>query len=315
MITPIAPGRLAAAYCLDWMAGDPEGMPHPVRWIGAAIAAGQRRLLQSGAAREELLRGAALTTLVVAGTWGSARVLVRLGGPAGEVLLAWTGLATRSLLRECGAVLEALERGDTEAARRLLSRIVGRDTDKLDGFEIRRAVIETAAEGLCDGVVAPLFYLALGGAPLALAYKAVNTLDSMIGHPEPPYQHFGRVAARLDDGANFLPARISALAIIAAAFLTRRSARGSWLTLLRDGHKHPSPNAGCTEAAMAGALDVQLGGMTYYTGRPAPKPVLGAEGRRAADSDARASLRIVGIASAIVFAAAFAWLGWRKSRT
>jgi adenosylcobinamide-phosphate synthase len=165
---------------------------------------------------------------------------------------------------------------------------------------------------VCDGVVAPLVYLALGGVPLAFAYKAVNTLDSMIGHPEPPYTYFGRVAARLDDAANFLPARLAALAIVVGAFSTGRHARQAWLVFRRDSHKHPSTNAGRPEAAMAGALGVRLGGMNYYGGRPSPKPLLGAEGPPATPVDARAALRIAAVASIAVFTAAWL-LTWGRS--
>jgi adenosylcobinamide-phosphate synthase len=235
-------------------------------------------------------------------------------GALGEVLLAWTTLATRSLLDESAAVLDAVDGGDLALARRRLAMIVGRDTESLDESEILRAVIETIAEGLCDGIVAPIVYLAIGGVPLAYAYKAVNTLDSIIGHPDPPYRYFGRVAARLDDLANFIPARVAALAIVAAAFAMRQSARNSWLVLLRDGDKHSSPNAGQPEAAMAGALGVRLGGLNYYGGEPAPKPVLGGEGRVATRNDARAALRIAAVASVAITTAAWLWLRCRRGR-
>ena len=228
--------------------------------------------------------------------------MTRYASAAGEVALSWTTLATRSLLDESGAVLDALECGDLETARHGLSMIVGRDTDSLDEPQILRAVIETVAESLCDGVIAPLFYLAIGGAPLALAYKAVNTLDSMIGHREAPYLYFGRTAARLDDAANFLPARITALAIVAAAVPT--DVHRAWTVFQRDGGKHPSPNAGQSEAAMAGALGVRLGGLNYYQGVPSPKPLLGAEDRTPSHADARRALRIAGIASMLIFSAA-----------
>ena len=313
MIVPMLPDRFLAANCLDWIAGDPPGMPHPVRLIGKAISTGERWLLCPGDPRTEMLRGAALAGAIVGASWISARCAARLGGVPAEVLLAWTALATRSLLDESGAVISAVEQGNLALARRRLALIVGRDTEALDEPEILRAVIETVAEGLCDGVVAPIVYLALGGVPLAFAYKAVNTLDSMIGHPESPYRYFGRAAARLDDVANFVPARAAAVAIVAAAFVMRRSARHSWLVLRRDGSKHPSPNAGRPEAAMAGALDIRLGGMNFYAGQPAPKPVLGGEGRGATPTDARAALRIAAVASLAVATAAFLWLRWLRT--
>jgi adenosylcobinamide-phosphate synthase len=229
-------------------------------------------------------------------------------------LVAWTTLATRSLLDESGGVLAALERSQIGHARKLLARIVGRDTESMDESEIVRAVIETVAESLCDGVVAPIVYLTLGGVPLACAYKAVNTLDSMIGHYEHPYRYLGRAAARLDDVVNFVPARLTALAIIGAAFLTRGNGRQAWTVFRRDRGQHPSPNAGQCEAAMAGALGVRLGGMNYYGGEPAPKPLLGFDGRCATRADARRALRIAGVASLAVFSAVWVWLRWRETK-
>jgi adenosylcobinamide-phosphate synthase len=296
--------RLSAAYTLDWIAGDPHSFPHPVRFIGKAVSLGERLLQPDKNPTRDFLSGSLLTGAIVAGSWHAARIAVRKGGPVIEVLLAWTTLATRSLLDETAAVLDAVDSEDLALARRRLATIVGRDTASLPEAEILRAVIETAAEGLCDGIVAPLFYLALGGVPLAFAYKAINTLDSMIGHLEPPYRYFGRSAARLDDAANFLPARLAAFAIVVGAFLLHSRPRQSWLAFRRDGRKHPSPNAGQTESALAGAVGVRLGGMNYYDGRPSPKPLLYPEGRLPTRTDAGASLRIVALASLAFFAAA-----------
>ncbi len=304
----------AMAYALDWIAGDPHSFPHPVRLIGSSISAGERRLRREAKSSEELLRGAILSGAVIAASWFVSRMAIQATGRIGEVALAWTTLAMRSLIDAANGVIDALERDDIAAARTRLAMIVGRDTDSLDEAEIARAVIETVAESLCDGVVAPMFYLALGGVPLAMAYKAVNTLDSMIGHREFPYLYFGRVAARLDDIANFLPARLTAAAIAGAAALTRNDARESWTVFRRDGSKHPSPNAGQSEAAMAGALGVRLGGMNYYDGKPSAKPALGAKGRTANRDDARASIRIAAVASAVVFAAGFLWLRSREKK-
>jgi adenosylcobinamide-phosphate synthase len=296
--------RFAVAYTLDWLAGDPHSFPHPVRFIGKAVSFGERLLRPGCNPNTDFLSGSLLSAAVVAGSWQAARIAVSKGGPVIEALLAWTTLATRSLLEETAAVLDALDLEDLALARRRLAMIVGRDTASLPEPEILRAVIETAAEGLCDGIVAPLFYLALGGVPLAFAYKAINTLDSMIGHFEPPHRYFGRSAARLDDAVNFIPARLAAVAIVAGAFLLQRRPRQSWLAFRRDGRKHSSPNAGQTEAAMAGALNVRLGGMNYYDGRPSPKPLLYPEGHLPTRTDARGSLRIVALASLAFFTAA-----------
>jgi adenosylcobinamide-phosphate synthase len=301
---PMRSSHFAAAYAFDLCAGDPESLPHPVRLIGAAISAGERQLRVQATPTEEVLRGGLLTTAVVAGSWVAAWFVVRAGALA-EILLGWTALATRSLLDEASAVLEALAREDLPLARSRLARIVGRDTACLDESEISRAVVETLAESLCDGVIAPMLYLAVGGAPLAIAFKAVNTLDSMIGHREPPYLYFGRIAARLDDAAAFVPARLAALSLVIGASLTGYNARHAFSVWLRDGHRHPSPNAGRPEAAMAGALGIRLGGMNYYDGEPAPKPLLGSEGRRPSMRDVRAAIRIVTAASVVAFAAIF----------
>jgi adenosylcobinamide-phosphate synthase len=228
-----------------------------------------------------------------------------------EVTLAWTTLATGSLISEAGSVASALESGQVQEARDSLSMIVGRDTQHLDESEIARAVIETVAESLCDGVIAPLMYLAIGGVPLGLAYKAVNTLDSMIGHREYPYTYFGRFAARFDDAANFVPARITALSIAVAAAICSGRFCEAWHTWLNEGHRHPSPNAGQSEAAMAGALNVRLGGSNHYQGKPSHKPVLGRQFLPPKTSDARISLKLARIASGVAFAGAILWCRWR----
>jgi adenosylcobinamide-phosphate synthase len=292
--------RLALAYALDLLFGDPEWFPHPVRWFGAMIRAGERWLRHAGKRPgTEILAGAALTGSVVTIAWAMGRP--RNAG--WQILLASTALATRCLLDEASAVIRALEADDLDLARRRLARIVGRDTGHLNESEVARAVIETLAESACDGIVAPLFWLAVGGVPCAMAYKAVNTLDSMIGHWEPPYRYFGRAAARLDDAANFIPARLTALGIVAAARiqgLDARLAREIWLL---DGDKHASPNAGQCEAAMAGALGVRLGGKNSYEGQVHEAPHLYTEGRPASVRHARAALSVVAIVSALAFGA------------
>lgn len=318
----ITPSRLALAYALDLVAGDPEWLPHPVRAIGMAITAGERCLRKANDGEVgETVKGALLTGTIVAGSWAIARVALRNTGNlsrpwAGlvEAVLAWTTVATRSLLCEAKAVLDALDAGDLDHARRRLSRIVGRDTQSLGEEEIARAIIETVAESACDGIVAPLTWLAIGGVPAAFAYKAANTLDSMIGHPEPPYRNFGHAAARLDDVANLAPARLTALCIVAAAFLTGYDARSAWHVWLRDGDKHASPNAGQSEAAMAGALGVRLGGLNTYGGKPSRSPLLGAEGRPAQPADARRAMRIVATTSALAFSAALICSLWRNGK-
>jgi adenosylcobinamide-phosphate synthase len=312
------PEILAAAYALDWCVGDPEWMPHPVRLIGWGIGAAERVARRFGSGlRFELAAGGivavgvpAFSALCAYGIVRRARTVHPALGGAVELWLASACLGTRNLLDEAAEVIQALESGELDRARMRLARIVGRDTDNLDEEEICRAVVETLAESLSDGIIAPLFYLAIGGVPLAMAYKAVNTLDSMIGHKDERYLHFGRIAARADDAANYIPARISALLICLAG---RWVAQGDGLrgarTWLRDGSKHDSPNAGQVEAAMAGALGVRLGGTNSYGGETIESAHLGREFQRPSPSAARSACKTVALASLLGFAGAllFAW--------
>lgn len=297
------------AYALDWVIGDPEWAPHPVRWMGRLIQIGEsflRRFIRGP--RAEFIGGLSLALLVVGvfglGSWlllewmyGKNKTLAFVGA----LYFAVTTLATRSLLDEARAVRRLLLNSDLPAARRQVARIVGRDTQALDEPEVRRAVIETLAESASDGVIAPLFYLAIGGAPAALAYKAVNTLDSMIGHRDERYEFFGKFAARLDDAANFIPARLTAALFVLVAWMMRLDWRGAWRVLLRDAAKHKSPNAGRPEAAMAGALDVRLGGTNYYDGERHNGPLLGDAKRPLDDRALGAALKMTAYASLLMF--------------
>jgi adenosylcobinamide-phosphate synthase len=303
---------LGCAYVADLLCGDPEWFPHPVRLIGRLTAGGES-LVRTGRSspRRELIAGALLSTSVVIVTGAStvavlaaARWVDAAAGFTTEVVLAWTALATGSLLAEARQVLQALDDRDLRRARQRLARIVGRDTGTLPESEVSRALIETLAESTCDGIVAPLCYLAIGGVPAALVYKAINTLDSMIGHREPPYTYFGRSAARLDDVANFIPARLAALAIVIAAAITGSDGRGALQVWRRDHDHHDSPNAGHPEAAMAGALGVTLGGVNVYEGVPRQKPLLAAGAGPPTPNAARRACRIVLVASMISAAAA-----------
>jgi adenosylcobinamide-phosphate synthase len=289
---------IAVAYLLDWIAGDPEWFPHPVRLIGHGTQLAESRLRwREQTPLQEAMAGAALTATVVGGSYfATAKAIAwaqRIGcGTAVEILLGWTCLASRNLIDEGLAVIRALEQ--PTLARQRLARIVGRDTQDLSDSEVHRALIETLAESACDGIVSPLLYMAIGGVPLAMAYKAVNTLDSMIGHTDERYLYFGKVAARLDDAANYLPARITAFAIMLAAGMDPKASCGSSLRMwYRDRGKHKSPNAGQPESAMAGALGVRLGGANTYHGERITAPLLGAEFEAPKAPHAMQALRLV----------------------
>ena len=310
---------IPSAYVLDQLAGDPEWFPHPVRLIGLAITRGESAIRRPGQTQAfELCTGAALTIAIVAATYTVAQQAIKRArlfspqlGNAMELLLGWTCLAAQNLRQETARVQEALDLGDLPHARRRLARIVGRDTATVDASEISRALIETLAESASDGIVAPLFYLALGGVPLGLAYKAINTLDSMIGHADLHYFYFGKFAARLDDFANYIPSRITAAAITLAVGPDARSAAAIWF---RDGGKHKSPNAGQPEAAMAGALQVCLGGDNTYAGQVVVGQRLGGQFRPPVLADVRRATRIVLIVTLLSVAAATVVLSATNSR-
>lgn len=314
----MSPILLAAAYALDRLIGDPPWLPHPVRWMGAAIAAGERVLRPAARGpATAFLAGAALTLGLVGLSYGGGLLALRelcrwspVVGAMALTYLAATTLATKDLLDETAAVVDRLLNGDLPGARRRVARIVGRDTEHLSESEVCRATVETLAESASDGVIAPLFYLAVGGVPAALAYKAVNTLDSCIGHADERYFWFGKFAARLDDVANLIPARLTAALIVAAAWLNGDDWRGALRVWLRDAHRHASPNAGRPEAALAGALGVRLGGVNHYGGVPYATAFLG-DARRPPDVAAvAAARRLVERVSWLGFAAALIFCVW-----
>ena len=294
------------AVLLDSVFGDPPSLPHPVRTIGASIAGGEgiARGLFPSTPGGERWAGAALTITIVAVTYASAAAAARV--PALEAIAGASALALRDLLDHVRAVLVPLRSGDLAMARVRLAAVVGRDTDGLGEGEIARAAIETLAESACDGVIAPLFYLTIGGAPAALAYKAVNTLDSAIGHFEQPYRDFGAFAARLDDVANFVPARLTAACIAAAASVLFKKRTNAVATWLREGARHRSPNAGQVEAAMAGALEVCLGGSNRYDGVEVPGETFGAQfpGPNALDVERAMEVTLLASGIAYLFAVA-----------
>ncbi|PWC19092.1 cobalamin biosynthesis protein CobD [Brenneria roseae subsp. roseae] len=294
-----------AAFLLDYWLGDPPHWPHPVRWIGNLISWLQIRIRACCHSERSLRLGGAVLWLIVVGltwllSWGWL-VLMNIIHPwlgwLAEVWMIYTLLAGRSLSDAAMAVHQALQHGSLEDSRRQLSWIVGRDTSQLERPQITRAVVETVAENSVDGVIAPLFFLLLGGAPLAMAYKAVNTLDSMVGYKNPKYRAIGCVSARMDDVANLIPARLSWLLLSAAAWLLKADYRQALRIGWRDRYQHSSPNCAWSEATVAGALGVRLGGPNNYFGERVEKPWIGDESREIALSDIPRSINLMRVAS------------------
>ncbi len=271
-------------FVLDTLFGDPPWLPHPVVLMGKAISALEKRLRARlpQTPQGELLGGAVVAFALPVGTFlltslvclGAAKLSPWLGL---AVQMFWCGqaLAAKGLAQESTNVYRALIKPDLPAARKAVSRIVGRDTQNLTLEGVTKAAVETVAENASDGVIAPLLYMLLGGAPLALTYKAINTMDSMLGYKNEKYLYFGRAAAKLDDAANYLPSRLAGLLWCAAAALTGNSPKGAWRIWRRDRRCHASPNSAQTESACAGALGVQLAGPAYYFGEYYAKPTIG----------------------------------------
>ena len=275
---------LLLGFFLDLLLGDPSWLPHPIRAIGALIAALEKALRRLFPKRQggELAGGAALVILVLALSGGFTLLVLWLCGQVGlwlrflaETVLCYQLLATRSLKGESMKVYQALKAGDLEGARHAVSMIVGRDTQRLDEAGVARAAVETVAENASDGVIAPLIFLAIGGAPLGMVYKAVNTMDTKEVYKNDQYHWFGRCAAKLDDVVNFIPARLAGLLMCLGAGFSGFDAPNALRIFRRDRKNHKSPNSAHTEAAAAGALHIQLGGSNYYFGKLVEKPTIG----------------------------------------
>lgn len=314
-------GELLLAAGVDAVAGDPRWFPHPVRAMGAVIAWCDENV-RTFCRYSYALRayGLLLALGLPLGVFALSRETVTMAegiawwfGSLLSIAMGWTTLAGRDLWDHVHEVRRRLEQDDLTGARHAVGRIVGRDTERLSEEEVVRATIETTAESTNDGIIAPLFYLVVGGAPLALAYKAVNTLDSMIGHRDERYIDFGWASARLDDLANWIPARLSAVLIVLAAGLVMGGGapiKTGWRVLWRHGGNHPSPNSGRPEAAMAGSLGIQLGGINYYDGVPHERPVIGTGTRRLVLKDLTIASRIMIVACllGVILAVGTAWL-------
>ena len=299
---------ILAALALDFALGDPGWLPHPVRLIGRAVMLGEARL-HCGRSRPDFRRGALLSIAVVTTTALAAWILIascaavaRWLGLAAAILLSWTTFALKGLDAAAGSVEQALAAGRDDLARAAMPALVGRDSTALDREAMVRATVESVAENCSDGVVAPMFFLFLGGPVAALAYKAINTLDSMVGYRDQRYLHFGCFAARLDDAANLVPARLTALCLIAAAAAHFRRGGPALRACHADARKHASPNAGYPEATMAGALGIELGGEAVYAGEIEHRARLGRAERAPTLGDIAAARRLLRATTAIGFA-------------
>lgn len=299
---------LVIAYLLDLAFGDPRRLPHPICLIGNLISKGEKiaRRVFSKTPKGEIAGGMVMSSVVVLlsclvplciinlfdwiftkQNWGFDIVFLL------NILMGYQILATKSLKTETMKVYHKLKSGNIVESRYALSMIVGRDTENLNEEQITKAAVETVAENTSDGVIAPMFYFIIGGAPLAFAYKAINTLDSMIGYKNDKYLCFGRFAAILDDVANFIPARITGILMIVSAFVLGYDGKNGWKIFKRDRKKHASPNSAQSESACAGALNIQLAGDAMYFGKLYKKPFIGDKNREIEPEDIKRAIKLL----------------------
>ena len=310
-IFPVLP--LMIGFVLDTILGDPYTMPQPVRLIGNMISACEKAVRKF--MPQKLRTGGTLLAIAVSVSSFAASLMIVLVayrispylGAATEGILCYYLIAAKCLKDESMKVYRAIAQNDTEGARKAVSMIVGRDTERLDEKGIIKAAVETVAENTSDGVTAPVMFMAMGGAPLGFFYKAVNTMDSMIGYKNEKYADIGRTAAKLDDVLNFIPSRLTALAMTAAAFILRYDGKGAYRIWKRDRLNHASPNSAQTESACAGALGVQLAGDAYYFGELHKKPYIGDKQREIENEDIVRANRLM-YGSTIIITVVFAVL-------
>lgn len=301
----IQTAAVLTGFVIDFFVGDPHALPHPVVLIGRLIAFLDKKL-RRGDQRAVWRGGITVLIVITVSTVLPALLLIaaRLIHPAAyftlQSVMCWQMLAARQLVRESDHVRVRLNEGDLDGARTAVSFIVGRDTDALDRDGICRAAVETVAENTSDGVIAPLFWMLLFGAAGGFFYKAVNTMDSMIGYRNEKYLYFGRVAAKTDDMVNLIPARLSALSMIAVCPICRLSIKNAWRIFRRDRYKHPSPNSAQTESVCAGALGVQLSGDAFYGGVLHKKDFIGDPIRSIEPDDIKRANRLMYAASALI---------------
>jgi len=291
--------KIWIAYVLDLIFGDPQNVVHPVQVIGKIISAGEKVLLRK---KYKFLAGAVLNIFTVSITYTlmyliSKSVKISVFFMIIEIYLMYTIFSINSLAREGNRVYRILKEGDIEKARKDLSYLVSRDTETMDEKMIIRSTMETISENTVDGIVAPMFYMFLGGMPLAMAYKAINTLDSMVGYKNEKYMDFGKFSAKVDDVANFIPARITGILIVLASMILGYNYKNSLKIFLRDRKNHSSPNSAHSEASVAGALGVQFGGKVSYFGKEIDKPTIGDKTKEFELEDIRKNIRIMYVTS------------------
>ena len=291
--------KIWIAYVLDLIFGDPQNVVHPVQVIGKIISAGEKVLLRK---KYKFLAGAVLNIFTVSITYTlmyliSKSVKISVFFMIIEIYLMYTIFSINSLAREGNRVYRILKEGDIEKARKDLSYLVSRDTETMDEKMIIRSTMETISENTVDGIVAPMFYMFLGGMPLAMAYKAINTLDSMVGYKNEKYMDFGKFSAKVDDAVNFIPARITGILIVLASMILGYDYKNSLKIFIRDRKNHSSPNSAHSEASVAGALGVQFGGKVSYFGKETDKPTIGDKTKEFELEDIRKNIRIMYVTS------------------
>ena len=291
--------KIWIAYVLDLIFGDPQNVVHPVQVIGKIISAGEKVLLRK---KYKFLAGAVLNIFTVSITYTSMYLIsksvkISVFFMIIEIYLMYTIFSIKSLAREGNRVYRILKEGDIEKARKDLSYLVSRDTEMMDEKMIIRSTMETISENTVDGIVAPMFYMFLGGMPLAMAYKAINTLDSMVGYKNEKYMDFGKFSAKVDDAVNFIPARITGILIVLASMILGYDYKNSLKIFIRDRKNHSSPNSAHSEASVAGALGVQFGGKVSYFGKEIDKPTIGDKTKEFELEDIRKNIRIMYVTS------------------
>ena len=294
--------QIGVAFILDILIGDPRWLPHPVRIIGKCVELLEKVLRRVFAS--ERLAGVFLAGITVAGTYLLTYEIINMFSRFGRIwefavstIIIFFSLSIRDLFKEANGVMKELDFENIGQARERLSQIVGRDTHNLNKQQITKACVETTAENSIDGIIAPLFFAFIGGPALAMAYKAINTLDSMVGYKYGKYLNFGWASAKLDDLVNYIPARIAAVILPMSSYVCGADFSNSIKIIKRDGRKHPSPNSGIPEAAIAGALRIRLGGPSTYKGVVSDKPFIGGQTNEIIPDNIKHTIRIVFVAA------------------